>query len=121
MTRRPKPQPVHDDGYSWQPGLLGQPDVHTLIAPMDEWVAHVYRANDRTWAVVWADGDLIAQGLPTAGEAMRAAEDLARRPCAHIDTHPSHGIVPCDLEREPGSRFCTAHTRALLADRAVAS
>jgi len=50
---------------------LGQPDVWTLRAPMEEWVAHVYRATDGTWTAVWSDGDLIAEGLTSCGEAMR--------------------------------------------------
>ena len=112
MSRRStRPQPVHDDGYSWMLGLLGQPDIWTLLAPMEEWVAHAYRATDRTWTAVWADGDLIAEGLTTGGEAMRRAEDLAR-PCAHVNTDPSHGILHCDEDRKPGSMFCAAHADA---------
>ena len=110
-TGSAKTPPVHDDDFRWMRGLLCNPKCWTLLGPGGEWVAHVYRATDATWAAVWSDGELIADGLATSGEAMRATEDLAR-PCAHVDTDPSHGIVGCDEDREPGSAFCTAHARS---------
>ncbi|HEU4542997.1 MAG TPA: hypothetical protein VFR23_17840 [Jiangellaceae bacterium] len=34
-----------------------------------------------------------------------------RTMCAHVDTWPSEGIVPCDEERDLGSEFCRLHRR----------
>jgi hypothetical protein len=108
MLTMTKVQPVHSDGFQWQQGLISDPKALTLIGPEGEWVGHAYRGSDKTWLAVWSDGEMVGQGFASSGEAIRAIDDLAR-PCAYVDRHPSHGIVPCDLDREPGSMFCENH------------
>jgi hypothetical protein len=103
-----KSQPIHGDGYQWVKNTISNPGAWSLVDPDGYKVAHAYRADDKTWTAVWDDGPVIAQGLAACGEALRRIDDVAR-PCAHVDTHPSHGIVGCDLDREPESKYCTVH------------
>ncbi len=99
---------THADGYRWVQGTISNPGAWSLVDPTECKIAHVYRAADHTWTAVWDHGGIIATGQETSGYAMRAADDVAR-PCAHIDVHPSHGIVPCDNDRVPGATRCVAH------------
>lgn len=103
---------VHPDGYWWVNGTISNPGAWSLVDPDGHKVAHVICNDDKTWSALWDDnGTVISEGLATLAEALRAADDVAR-PCAHVDTHPSHGIVPCDNDREPGTMYCTAHQGA---------
>lgn len=100
----------HGDGFRWVRGQLSMAaPSHTLIDPDGHQVAHVYQASDRRWYVIDAGtGEVVADHLASAGEALAAA-DNEYRPCAHVDAHSSHGIVPCDNDRAPGSIYCTPH------------
>ncbi len=100
---------IHADGFQWHKDIISNSPSHTLINPDGHQIAHVYRCDDRTWAVVDAGtGQWVTSGLATAGEGLKAA-DNEDRPCAYVDTDPSHGILPCDNDREPGSIYCTPH------------
>lgn len=102
--------PVGADGYQWKPGTISNQPSFTLWNPDGTEDAYVYRCDDRTWTAVGWDGTLIAAGQPTSGAAM-ALVDNELRPCTYIDADPSHGIVPCDNEREHGSPYCPPHAR----------
>jgi hypothetical protein len=92
---------LHDDGARWTKGLTSTPKSWTLIGSTGDHLGHVYPGNDRTWTAVWDDGAVIAHGLATSGEALRAVDDVAR-PCAYA-------AEPCDSNRMSGSPFCPVH------------
>lgn len=110
---------LHADGFYWVRDVISNTPSHTLIDPEGHQVAHVYRVGTHTWRVLDAGtGAVMADGCTSAGAGLKAAEH-EYRPCAYVDTHASHGIMPCDNERQPGSIYCDPHARGMSAAEPV--